>query len=937
MAWQPQEAPIRELAGYLKDSLGSDRTTQQRATQMLQQASQQSPDINNYLCYILVHPVPIPVPGMDAREYHVVRCSAAMLMKNNISLIPSSLSPQTLSYIKSELLQGLRDADTGIRNFTGNVITELLRKGGIMAWSDVLAQLITMVEGKDPSGADLPVAVQEGAMSALKKVCQDSKKALDKDPQRPLAIMIPKFLQFTHHPSSVIQADSLETINIFLPMRSEAVLANIDALVESLFRLGNNPHPSLRREVCRALVHLVDIRPDKIAPIMSGVVDYLVQQQNDTDMDVALDAAEFWLTVGEHDQLRMHLGPFLPKIVPVLLKSMIYAEEEIFRLGGEGDDADEEDKAEDIKPQFAKSRQRLPNGESVEVEDRARNGDGDLSDGEIDECDSDFDDLLGTEDPEDRWNLRKCSAAALDVLATVFHQPVLEVILPYLKENIRHPEWPYREAAVLALGAVADGCLDGVALHLPDLIPYLISLLNDEEPLVRQITCWTLGRYSRWAATDPDSASRDPQHLQKYFEPMMEGILLKMLDGNKRVQEAAASAFANLEEQSKGVLEPYIKVIVQQFVTAMRQYKDRNMFILYDCVQTLAEHVSEALAQDDLVAILMPALIERWKKVNDDSRELFPMLECLSYVSTALGQKFQPFAAPIFHRCISIIHQNLEKQVAFLHNPALDEPEKDFLVTSLDLLSAVIQALDSQSAQLVAEARPDFFQLLTHCMSDTNDDVRQSSYALLGDCAIYVFAQLQPYLPNVMDLLIHQLDVDQLDECDEDSSFSVINNACWSCGEIALQQAAGMTRYIERLYVSLLRIIQSNKVPSSVTENAAVALGRLGLASCDELAPHLDTFAYPFLDALAKVAETDEKDTALKGFCMVVGRNPEAMETCLIPFFRAIARYKDPSPELKELFRQTVAGYRSFIADFDAFLSQIPQGDRTTIQAEYVN
>jgi len=113
-----------------------------------------------------------------------------------------------------------------------------------------------------------------------------------------------------------------------------------------------------------------------------------------------------------------------------------------------------------------------------------------------------------------------------------------------------------------------------------------------------------------------------------------------------------------------------------------------------------------------------------------------------------------------------------------------------------------------------------------------------------------------------------------------------------------------MTRYVEQLYVKLIRILQSSKVPSSVTENAAVALGRLGLACCDELAPHLDTFAYPFLDALAKLAETEEKDTALKGFCMVVARNPKAMETCLIPLFRAIARYKDPSPELKELFSQ---------------------------------
>ena len=254
---------------------------------------------------------------------------------------------------------------------------------------------------------------------------------------------------------------------------------------------------------------------------------------------------------------------------------------------------------------------------------------------------------------------------------------------------------------------------------------------------------------------------------------------------------------------------------------------------------------------------------------------------------------------------------------------------------------------------------------------DTNNDVRQSSYALLGDCAIYVFPQLQPFLPGIMSQLIQQLDINQLTEADEDSAFSVINNACWSCGEIALQLckstvlpylttlptdssiASGMTPYVEKLYLSLLEIIQSPKVPSSVTENAAVALGRLGLGSCDELSPHLESFAYPFLDALAKVAETDEKDTALKGFCMVVGRNPGAMESCLVPFFRNIARYKEPSPDLRELFRQvcvalqgdrrlmandlqTVTGYRSFIADFDGFLGQIPQQDQNAIRLNYL-
>lgn len=167
-----------------------------------------------------------------------------------------------------------------------------------------------------------------------------------------------------------------------------------------------------------------------------------------------------------------------------------------------------------------------------------------------------------------------------------------------------------------------------------------------------------------------------------------------------------------------------------------------------------------------------------------------------------------------------------------------------------------------------------------------------------------------------MDLLISQLSLthlstvgaDKLDNC-----FAVINNACWSCGEIALRHGTAMSPYVPRLFASLLEIIQSTKVPASVTENAAVALGRLGIGSCDELAPHLNLFAMPFLEALTKVVETDEKDTALKGFCMVVGRNPEAMEAALVPFFRAIAGYREPSPELRGLFKQVSQERRGWV------------------------
>lgn len=865
---------------------------------MLKEASEKSPDILNYLCYILINSEP-PVPGMDASQHHLVRCSAAMLMKNTIKSSPRALGPHTLPFIKPRLMVALGDSDNGIRNFTGNVITELLKKGKIMDWTDVISEMLSMVEGHNSRGEKVTPEVSAGAMSALKKVCQDSKKALSQDPQQPLLHLIPKFLDFTLHSSPKVQTDALETINIFLASKDPAVIQNLDKLVETLFRLGNNPYGPLRQEVCRALVHLVDISPEKLAGIMPSVVEYLLEQQKQKDDELALDAAEFWLTVGENEELRQYLGPHLEKIVPVLLKSMVYSDDDIVRLSGEGEDAEEEDRAEDLKPQFAKSRQR--NGQTEDF-DKSALEDGELDEDDVDDLDSEFDDLFGDEDPEDRWNLRKCSAAALDVLATVFGQPVLNIILPHLQESLQDDkEWWNRESAVLALGAIADGCLEGMSPHLSGLIPYLLKLLKDQEAVVRQITCWTLGRYSHWAAHLP------PPQQQQYFVPLMSGILNCMLDRNKKVQEAAASAFANLEEQCKGVLTPWIQPIIEQFVRAMHTYKDRNMFLLYDCVQTLAEHVGEALAEPQIVNTLMPALIERWKKVADESRELFPLLECLSYVTTALGETFAPYAQPIFYRCTSIIHKNLEYQAAYSQNPELDDPEKDFLVTSLDLLSAVIQALNIHSSELVGNTQPPFFQLLTMCMKDDDYDVRQSSYALLGDCAIYVYPQLHPYLTEIMDLLISQLSLshltsvgaDKLDNC-----FAVINNACWSCGEIALRHGSSMSPYVPRLFTSLLEIINSNKVPPSVTENAAVALGRLGIGSCDELAPHLGMFAGAFLEALEKVVETDEKDTALKGFCMVVGRNPEAMEGVLVKFFKAIAGYREPSQELRGLFKQ---------------------------------
>jgi hypothetical protein len=234
---------------------------------------------------------------------------------------------------------------------------------------------------------------------------------------------------------------------------------------------------------------------------------------------------------------------------------------------------------------------------------------------------------------------------------------------------------------------------------------------------------------------------------------------------------------------------------------------------------------------------------------------------------------------------MKIIHRNLEEGVMAAEINGFEPPDKDFLVTSLDLLSAIIQALSSQdSATLVSQAS-NFFELLVICMRDQNNDVRQSAYALLGDCAIYVFQQLKPHLQPIIKTLITQLEVSQIDSSGLDTGYSVINNACWSVGEIAMCEGEGMQPYVGELLQKLGSILFDERVPESLNENAAIALGRLGLGCAPLLAPHLAQIAPPFLRAIRKVQWTDEKCHALTGFMLIVLANPGAMEQSLLEFF----------------------------------------------------
>ncbi|XP_023245329.1 transportin-1 [Copidosoma floridanum] len=831
MAWQPQEEGLRQILALLKESQSPDTEIQRDVQKKLEELNKY-PDFNKYLIFVLTK---------LTSEEESTRSLSGLILKNNVRTHFETFHPEVVDFIKQECLSALADPSLLIRATIGILITTITSKGDLSSWPELLPTLCQMLDSQDHNAC-------KGAFNALEKICEDSAEQLEADTVRnPLDVLIPKFLQFFRHGSPKIRSHAIGCINQFISNRANALMCHMDAFLENLFYLISDDDPEVKRHVCRALVMLLELGTDKLHMNMPVIIEYMLMRTQDTDETVALDACEFWLALAEQRCCRDVLVSHLPRLIPVLVKGMKYSELDIIILKG---DVEEDemipDKEEDIRPRFHKSKTHLQHGPMNKHIDE--NGSYD----EADEEDGGDDDSSLSD-----WNLRKCSAAALDILASVFKEELLPVLLPILKETLFHQDWEIKESGILSLGAIAEGCMSGMIPHLPELIPYLINCLSDKKALVRSITCWTLSRYSHWVCSQPHDT---------YLKPLMTELLKRILDGNKRVQEAACSAFATLEEEACTELVPYLGFILETLVFAFSKYQHKNLLILYDAIGTLADSVGRHLNKPDYISLLMPPLINKWNVLKDEDKDLFPLLECLSSVATALQSGFLPYCEPVYRRCVSLVEQTLNRHMAHIQNPEqFEAPDKDFMIVALDLLSGLAEGLNGHIENLVVNSN--IMQLLYLCMQDQMPEVRQSSFALLGDLSKACFQHVLPCTPDFMPILGQNLNPDYI---------SVCNNATWAIGEISIKLGSDMSTVM--------------------------------------------------CTSLRNIRDNEEKDSAFRGMCQMIAVNPGGVAPEFIYFCDAVASWAAPRDDLRDIIQKILHGFKNQVGaeNWKRFSDQFP-------------
>lgn len=875
MAWQPQEEGLIQILTLLKESQSPDTETQRSVQQKLEELNK-FPDFNNYLIFVLTK---------LTSEDEPTRSLSGLILKNNVKAHFHKFLPVVTEFIKQECLSAVGDPSPLIRATVGILITTIASKGELTAWPELLPALCSMLDSQDYN-------VCEGSFGALQKICEDSAELLDSDAlNRPLNVLIPKFLQFFRHSSPKIRSHAIACVNQFIITRTQALMIHIDSFLENLFHLATDDDPEVRKNVCRALVMLLEVRMDRLIPHMHNIIEYMLMRTQDPDEGVALEACEFWLSLAEQPICKEALSPHLTRLVPILVRGMKYSEIDVILLKG---DVEEDemipDREEDIRPRFHKSRTHTikhseENGDEEEEEDDGMDDDSSLSD----------------------WNLRKCSAAALDVLANVFREELLPVLVPILKETLFHQEWEIKESGILALGAIAEGCMTGMIPHLTELIPYLINCLSDKKALVRAITCWTLSRYSHWVVSQPHD---------NYLKPLMTELLKRVLDGNKRVQEAACSAFATLEEEACTELVPYLGFILETLVFAFSKYQHKNLLILYDAIGTLADSVGHHLNKVDYINLLMPPLIQKWNILKDEDKDLFPLLECLSSVATALQSGFLPYCEPVYRRCVSLVEQTLNQHIANTQNPEqFEAPDKDFMIVALDLLSGLAEGLDGHIEKLVINSN--IMQLLYQCMQDPMPEVRQSSFALLGDLTKACFQHVLPCISDFLPILGQNLNPEFI---------SVCNNATWAIGEISVKLGHDTRPYVPLVLSQLIVIINKPNTPKTLLENTAITIGRLGYVCPHDVAPLLQQFVRQWCTSLRNIRDNDEKDSAFRGMCQMITVNPAGVVQDFIFFCDAVASWMNPKDDLKEMFSKILHGFKNQVGEenWKRFSDQFP-------------
>ncbi|KAK1877403.1 Transportin-2 [Dissostichus eleginoides] len=544
-------------------------------------------------------------------------------------------------------------------------------------------------------------------------------------------------------------------------------------------------------------------------------------------------------------------------------------------------------------------------------------------------------------------------------------QPYMGVVLPNLVEIINRPNTPKTllENTAITIGRLGYVCPQEVAPQLQQFIrPWCTSLRNirdnEEKDSAFRGICVMIGvnpagvvqdfiffydAVASWVNPKDDLrdmfykcslATLSDDHLYRHSKSDLKPEFMPILGLNLNpefisVCNNATWAIGEIAMQMGAEMQPYVGVVLPNLVEIINRP---------NTAKTLLENTAITIGRlgyvcPQEVAPQLQQFIRPWTRCPSEAKllrsaggshqgvlpasEFMPILglnlnpEFISVCNNAtwaigeiamqMGAEMQPYVGVVLPNLVEIINRPIHPRLCWKTQPL---PSADW-VTSVPRRWRHSCSSSSDHGEFIVllMSRSNIMTLLFQCMQDTMPEVRQSSFALLGDLTKACFLHVKPCIAEFMPILGLNLNPEFI---------SVCNNATWAIGEIAMQMGAEMQPYVGVVLPNLVEIINRPNTPKTLLENTAITIGRLGYVCPQEVA--LQQFIRPWCTSLRNIRDNEEKDSAFRGICVMIGVNHAGVVQDFIFFYDAVASWVNPKDDLRDMF------YKCSLATLSEFM-----------------
>ncbi|XP_065645184.1 importin-5 isoform X3 [Hydra vulgaris] len=382
--------------------------------------------------------------------------------------------------------------------------------------------------------------------------------------------------------------------------------------------------------VLKCFVELVEIAPKLVRSDLQPTINLMLQILTNTNHENSIRhlALESIVTLSETApaMIRKHGSELIPRIVPEMLSLMVDLEED---------------------------------------EDWSYSDD-------VEETDMDSNSVIG-ESSLDRFT---CGVGG---------KAVLPHIISTLPPMLQHTDWRYRHAALMAISAIAEGCIKQMEPLLGNVVDSVIPFLQDPHPRVRHAACNALGQL----ATDFSVLFQ-----KKFHAKVMPGLMSLMINdtAHPRVQAHAAAALVNFcEECAPKILEPYLDSLVNalEVVLASKIHEllqRGSKLVLEQILTTIATVADTAESRfTKYYERFMPSLKYIFQNAIDKDYRLLrgKSIECISLIGLAVGaEKFLPDASEVMQLLLKTQTDSEEIEA--------DDPQISYLISAWARMCKII-------------------------------------------------------------------------------------------------------------------------------------------------------------------------------------------------------------------------------------------------------